>query len=137
MPTCGRCGLHNQSVEQIKACHLGTSGKVAKTKSLPRKPVKPVPKTTSTAKKHEPRKRGKKPRRGAPRFDDFKQPPPGALTADEAREKYPSGATQEPRDDKDSKREMKPGRGRRGGSNFARYGMVNPPPSGGVSRNDY
>ena len=73
----------------------------------------------------------------ASRVDDFNTTPAGALSAEEFRQKYPSGATKTPAVAPAASEPKYTGRTSRGGDNFREHGMVNPPPSGKPANSSY
>ena len=147
--TCGHCGRRDQTISHIRSCSSAatpqdpaaegttsrasiTSAEVQTARPGHAKPTKP--KTRTAKKASASRSYG---RRRKPKFDDFRTATPGSLTSDEARAKYPSGATNEPSSKDSPKRHNPTDRTSRGGANFSRHGMVNPPPSGKPASRDY
>jgi hypothetical protein len=75
-----------------------------------------------------------------PKVTDALRPSLGALTPEDAQQKYPSGASQPVRDAQDRRstaRQPASERSSRGGRNFDQYGMVNPPPTRKPAARDY
>jgi len=151
MATCGNCGQRGQTTQQIKDCYAASgtpvdkrSRKTASTTAASKKqPARKRRGTSQTATSRSAPKKTKK--RGVSRGQGMArgqtgaeaQPSPGRMSAEEARKRYPSGATKQPADPSPKpKRAPRTGNRNRGGANF-RDGLVNPPPTGGIAHSDY
>lgn len=126
MATCGNCGRRGQASQQIKDCYAArrTSSTRAASKQ---QPAQKKPGVSGS--------RGQGMARGQSGAEAL--PSPGRMSAEEARKRYPSGATKQPADPSPKpKRAPRTGNRNRGGANF-RNGLVNPPPTGGIAHSDY
>ena len=146
--TCGHCGRRDQTISHIRSCSSAGTSSLSNAQGSQQSVTPPEPRTSrkKRAKPAEPKTRNAKRtvsgsrsygRGSRPKLDDFRTPAPGSLTSDEARAKYPSGASKEPSSKDPPKRSSSTDRTSRGGANFSRHGMVNPPPSGKPSTRDY
>jgi hypothetical protein len=140
---CGHCGETGQTVEHVRRCSRDIQA------DDPRRDDGPTP--TLSSPQPQPRKKGSAVGRGKtklkadprrfsssrPKVTDALRPSPGTLGEEEARQKYRSGASQPLRSEAKSERRSASDRTSRGGRNFDRYGMVNPPPSGKPAAKDY
>lgn len=105
-------------------------------------PAFPAPAKRKRSKPQSPRRkpalrRSDRTTRELPKVTDFRKTPPGALPEDDARKKYPSGATKVPVDGEKASSPKAQRPTSRGGRNFTDYGMVNPPPTRKPSTRDY